>query len=105
MKKLILIIIALSFVSVCFAWTVQDAHRAVIARKNADAGVSYDIEETFEGSEYDNNTCGTAPCVTESSGTAGEVDGNHDATDIAMLGIYCLRLDIGEADPFTGAPE
>ena len=99
MKKLILIIIALSFVSVCFAASVQDMHSAVIASKNADAGVSYDIEETFEGSEYDNNTCGTAPCVTESDGTAGEVDGNHSTSglDMPVGSTYCLRLDTARA--------
>ena len=35
MKKLILTFIALSFFSVCFAGSIQDMHKAVIARKNA----------------------------------------------------------------------
>jgi len=37
MKKLIIILIALSFVGVCFAASIQDMHKAVIARRNADA--------------------------------------------------------------------
>jgi len=35
MKKLILIFVALSFFSVCFAGSIQDMHKAEIARKNA----------------------------------------------------------------------
>ena len=38
MKKLIIILIALSFLSVCFAASIQDMHRAVIARRNAGGG-------------------------------------------------------------------
>ena len=36
-RKSILIFIALSFYSMCFAWSIQDAHKAVIERKNAAA--------------------------------------------------------------------
>ena len=46
MKKLILIIIALSFVSVCFAVSIQDMHKAVIARKNVAGGADYTENHT-----------------------------------------------------------
>ena len=48
MKKLILIFIALSFFSVCFAGSIQDMHKAAIARKNAT--ISYLHSDTWEGS-------------------------------------------------------
>ena len=50
MKKLILIFVALSFFSVCFAGSIQDMHKAVIARKNAAATC------TTQVSQLENNT-------------------------------------------------
>ena len=52
MKKLIIILIALSFVSVCLAASIQDMHRAVIARRNAAApagAVDYTADATCQG--------------------------------------------------------
>ena len=46
MKKLILIFIALSFFSVCFAGSIQDMHKAAIARKNAAPTTVFD--ENFD---------------------------------------------------------
>jgi len=47
MKKLILIFIALSFFSVCFAGSIQDMHKAAIARKNVAVGTTV-FEEDFD---------------------------------------------------------
>ena len=65
MKKLILIFIALSFFSVCFAGSIQDMHKAAIARKNAAPTTVFD-------ENFDNCDTGTGfGNCDESWGTAG----------------------------------
>jgi len=54
-RKLILIFIALSFFSVCFAGSIQDMHKAVIAGKNA-AAVGCGGTQTFVGDPGDTET-------------------------------------------------
>ena len=50
-RKLILIFMALSFFSVCFAGSIQDMHKAVIARKNATV-----VTCTTQVSQLEDNT-------------------------------------------------
>ena len=49
MKKLILIFVALSFFSVCFAGSIQDMHKAVIAGKNASTQTDYTVDANCQG--------------------------------------------------------
>ena len=60
------------------------------------AGISFEIDETFEEDEYDTTACGVAPCVTDPS----TVDGN-DTNMTGRIGARNVALDAGETLPFT----
>ena len=89
MKKYILILIAILFPLTCLAGSIQDMHKAVIARKTVAAAEqqSYIVTETFDASGYDNSECGASPCWTEILGDAVE-----DASVADDDGTYCLNI-------------
>jgi len=81
MKKLIIILIVLSFVGVCLAASIQDMHKAVIARKNVGGAVTYDCSGDLKfgwGMESTTLTSGTPPGCTD--GSVATMTANGTAT-------------------------
>ena len=95
-RKSILAFIALSFFSVCFAGSIQDAHKAVIARKNTAAcSIPVTANISFETNNESNTLAqSTAEGQTFSSGAGGtlaKICVNID--DTGTNGTISLRLD------------
>ena len=101
-RKLILIFIALSFFSVCFAGSIQDMHKAAIARKNVAVGTTV-FDENFDncdtGTGFGNcdETWGTDAdwTVTASAGTDSS---NAAVYDGGTGQIYSLSNGFGAGD-------
>ena len=102
MKKYILILIAILFPLTCLAGSIQDKHKAVIARRNAAAAPSYLYSTSFEetgvetgwsalsgSADWDSAIPGTPPtgsgseCVDRTSSAAQETIGYTYGSDLA----------------------
>ena len=81
MKKLIIILIALSFVGVCLAASIQDMHKAVIARRNV-VPAGFCVGGAFSDN-FDDNDYGSDWDTTEVNGTCTNQNGRseHVVTD------------------------
>jgi len=110
-KKSILILIALSFFSVCFAGSIQDAHKAVIARKNAVVG--YTQQQDLPGTK--DNAASQAVGVYNSDRYVGgsfTASGNYTCTKIGFYAhaingspVYNLTAYIYSNDAMGGGAE
>ena len=110
-RKSILIFIALSFFSVCFAGSIQDMHKAAIARKNAaSSSIDYSQDASCEGAYRMNVTNATEPDISVNSidlaQNGGDMPTNADDPYTEASGVsrdfyvdQCLNVnDAGSGD-------
>ena len=97
MKKLIIILIVLSFVGVCLAASIQDMHRAVIARRNAGGtpAPTYLLHEDFESGSETFSSCGDSDNVYAwvQLQSGNEVNCNYSTSPAPLEGAESLYAD------------